>query len=98
MSEFKQLLEKLDFNGVHCGDSIAAAYFREAAIALRMLERDRNHYQQAAAIERQKAFDASRSVRQLSAMLEDMRGRAEAAAKSTTDLLPMTPDIEARLA
>lgn len=36
--ETTRLLECLDFNGEHCGDVVAAAYFRQAAMAIRLID------------------------------------------------------------
>lgn len=67
--DISQLLEKLDFNSLHCGDPIARAYFGEAAIALRMIEGERDHYQHAAAIERSNAYELRKSCRELEGRL-----------------------------
>lgn len=38
--ETTNLLEALDFNGAHCGDAVAAAYFRQSALAIRLIDGD----------------------------------------------------------
>jgi hypothetical protein len=68
--DVSQLLAKLDVNGTHSGDVIAAAYFRESAIAIRLLVGERDHYRQASRIDRSTASNLRRRVRELEDKLE----------------------------
>lgn len=39
-NQTRNLLEALDFNGQHSGDVLAAAYFRQAALTIRLIDGD----------------------------------------------------------
>ena len=39
-NEMRKLLEALDFNGQHSSDKLAAAYFRQAALTIRLADGD----------------------------------------------------------
>jgi hypothetical protein len=71
-------LSCLDFNAIHCGDPVARAYFERAAKAIRLLEREAEHWRMMAAIERGGAHAARANSSELRKKLAALATPTEA--------------------